>query len=63
MSPETKTTWSFPSGADETAWIQALHALELCQQAAEVAARVHRPGSSGLAWPSAAPASAASSAG
>jgi hypothetical protein len=48
MSPETKTMSSFPAAADEIAWLQALHAIELCQQVAELAARVHRPGSGGL---------------
>jgi hypothetical protein len=38
-----------PAAADEIAWLQALHAIELCRQVAELAARVHRPGSSGLA--------------
>ena len=49
MSPETKTMSPFPAAADEIAWLQALHAIELCQQVAELAARVHRPGSGGRA--------------
>jgi hypothetical protein len=48
MSPQTKTMSSFPAAADEIAWLQALHAIELCQQVAELAARGHRPGSGGL---------------
>jgi hypothetical protein len=51
MSPETKTISSFPAAADEIAWLQALHAIELCQQVAELAARVHRPGSGGAGLP------------
>jgi hypothetical protein len=51
MSPETKTMSSFPAAADENAWLQALHAIELCQQVAELAARVHRPGSGGAGLP------------
>jgi hypothetical protein len=43
MSPETKTMSSFPAATDEIAWLQALHALELCQRVAELAARVRRP--------------------
>jgi hypothetical protein len=43
MNPETKTMSSFPAAADEIAWLQALHALELCQRVAELAARVRRP--------------------
>jgi hypothetical protein len=49
MSPETKTMSPLAAAADEIAWLQALHAIELCRQVAELAARVHRPGSSGLA--------------
>jgi hypothetical protein len=39
MSPETETMSPFPAATDEIAWLQALHALELCQQVAELAAR------------------------
>jgi|HubBroStandDraft_3_1064219.scaffolds.fasta_scaffold615057_1 hypothetical protein len=51
MSPETKTMSSFPAAADEIAWIQARHAIELCQQVAELAARAHRRGSGGAGLP------------
>jgi hypothetical protein len=38
MSPETQAM-SLPAAADEIVWLQALHAVELCQQVAELAAR------------------------
>ena len=66
MSTETLTMPPYPSAAEENVWLQALHAVQLCQQVAELAARVQRLGSGGkggLGWPSVAPASAASSAG
>lgn len=72
MNPETKTMPPHSSAADEVAWLRALRALELCQQAAERAARIHLSGPAGpsgaggpdeAAWPSAVPLSAASIAG
>jgi hypothetical protein len=72
MSTETRTTLSYPPATEEIVWLHALHAVELCQRAAELAARVHRLGPvgsggpgwlGGPGWPSAVPASAAPSAG
>jgi len=51
MSPETKTMSSFPAAADEIAWLQAARAIALCQQVAELAARVHRRSSGGAGLP------------
>jgi hypothetical protein len=62
MKQETKTMPSFPAASEEIVWLRALHAVELCREVAELAARVHQAGWAGLAWPVAA-ASAASSAG
>jgi hypothetical protein len=61
MSTESQTMPPFSAPADEIAWLQALHALDLCQQVAELAARVHRVGWGEPARPAAVPASAASS--
>jgi hypothetical protein len=66
MNTETQAITSCPPAAEEIVWLQALHAVELCQLAAELAARVHllgTGGTRGTAWPSAVPVSAASSAG
>jgi hypothetical protein len=38
MNPETKTMSSFPA-SEEIVWLRALHAVELCQEVAEAAAR------------------------
>jgi hypothetical protein len=62
MNPETKTTSSFPAASQEFVWLRALHAVELCREVAELAARVHQAGWDGLARPALAT-SAASSAG
>jgi hypothetical protein len=62
MNPETKTVSSFPAASEEIVWLRALHAVELCQEVAEAAARAHRAGWDGLARPALAT-SAASSAG
>ena len=63
MSTETQTMSPYPSAAEEIVWLEALRAVELCQQVAELAARAHLLESGGPAWPMAVPASAASSAG
>jgi hypothetical protein len=63
MSTETQTLSPFSAPADEVAWLQALHALDLCQQVAELSARVHRLEWGEPCWLAAVPASAASSSG
>jgi len=62
MRPEATTMPSFSAASQEVVWLQALHAIELCQEVAELAARVHPAGWGGLAGPALAT-SAASSAG
>ena len=63
MSTETQTMSPYPSASGESVWLQALHAVELCQQVAELAARVHGLTLEAPGGPGVAPASADSSAG